>query len=131
MLELFRYHVPRSFLRDETNTLVLFEEFGGNPSAVKFQTVKVGAAYATVDEGNVVELSCQGGTISDVKFASFGDPQGTGGSFSKGKCESAQTLSAVHKVKSKFRSPVRSYSIEKSKNKILIHLSYNFAGVCW
>ncbi|KAL5708145.1 hypothetical protein ACHQM5_018972 [Ranunculus cassubicifolius] len=39
------YHVPRSFLDDDgENTLVLFEELGGDPTAVNFQTVTVGKA---------------------------------------------------------------------------------------
>ncbi|KAH9752853.1 Beta-galactosidase 7 [Citrus sinensis] len=38
------YHVPRSFLNDGTNTLILFEEMGGNPSHVSFQTVVAAAA---------------------------------------------------------------------------------------
>ncbi|KAH9686909.1 Beta-galactosidase 7 [Citrus sinensis] len=37
------YHVPRSFLNDGTNTLILFEEMGGNPSHVSFQTVVAAA----------------------------------------------------------------------------------------
>lgn len=40
---LIRYHVPRSFLNDGTNTLILFEEMGGNPSHVSFQTVAAAA----------------------------------------------------------------------------------------
>ncbi|KAJ7946663.1 Beta-galactosidase [Quillaja saponaria] len=36
------YHVPRSFLQDGINALTLFEEFGGNPSLVNFQTITVG-----------------------------------------------------------------------------------------
>lgn len=60
------------------NALVLFEEFGGNPSNVKFQTVTVAKACANADEGKVLHLSCQGGRVlSNVRFSSFGDPQGT------------------------------------------------------
>ncbi|XP_031480414.1 beta-galactosidase 7-like [Nymphaea colorata] len=33
------YHVPRSWLNEGLNTLVLFEELGGNPSQIKFRTV--------------------------------------------------------------------------------------------
>ncbi|KAL5975816.1 Beta-galactosidase 7 [Asimina triloba] len=93
------YHVPRSFLQADDNTLVLFEEAGGNPSFVNFQTVTVGTICANVEEGKSVELSCQGGkTISDVEFASFGDPQGACGSFQKGTCDSDQTLALVKKA---------------------------------
>lgn len=91
----FRYHVPRSFLKDGDNELVLFEEFGGNPSLVNFQTVTVGTACGNVFENNVVELSCQGRPISGIKFASFGDSQGTCGSFRKGTCDANNDILPV------------------------------------
>ncbi|PPS15259.1 hypothetical protein GOBAR_AA05331 [Gossypium barbadense] len=68
------YHVPRSFLKDGENTLVLFEEFGGNPSAVQFQTVEIGSICINTHEGKEVKLSCQDRPISKIKFASFGSP---------------------------------------------------------
>lgn len=34
-----RYHVPRSFLKDSGNVLVLFEEEGGNPLDISLNTV--------------------------------------------------------------------------------------------
>ncbi|GLT62865.1 hypothetical protein SLA2020_354680 [Shorea laevis] len=82
------YHVPRSFLNDGDNTLVLFEEFGGNPLAVNFKTVSVGTVCGNAYEGNTLELSCQGRPISAVKFANFGEPAGSCGAFQKGACES-------------------------------------------
>ncbi|XP_077234649.1 beta-galactosidase 15-like [Tasmannia lanceolata] len=93
------YHVPRSFLRSGINTLILFEEVGGNPTQVTFQTVTVGTACANVYEGSALELSCQGGrTISQIQFASYGNPQGTCGSFQKGTCEANTAFSAVQKA---------------------------------
>ncbi|OVA11463.1 D-galactoside/L-rhamnose binding SUEL lectin domain [Macleaya cordata] len=94
------YHVPRSFLRDDMNTIVLFEEIGGNPSSVSFQTVKVGSVCADAYEGKTLELSCQGGgrTISAIKFASFGDPHGSCGSFEKGSCESDRLLTVLEEA---------------------------------
>ncbi|KAK5777378.1 hypothetical protein PVK06_045345 [Gossypium arboreum] len=92
------YHVPRSFLNDDNNTLILFEEMGGNPSQVSFQTITVGSICANVSEGNTLELSCQGGqTISQIKFASFGDPQGKCGSFQKGSCDADLSISYLEK----------------------------------
>ncbi|XP_044945975.1 beta-galactosidase 1-like [Hordeum vulgare subsp. vulgare] len=45
------YHVPRSFLKaGEPNTMVLFEEAGGDPTRVSFHTVAVGAACAEAAE---------------------------------------------------------------------------------
>ncbi|CAA2955433.1 beta-galactosidase 15-like [Olea europaea subsp. europaea] len=82
------YHVPRSFINDGDNELVLFEEFGGNPTLVNFQTVTVGTACGSAYENKDMELSCQGRPISAIKFASFGDVQGTCGSYVKGSCTS-------------------------------------------
>uniref|UniRef100_A0A6N2MA49 Beta-galactosidase n=1 Tax=Salix viminalis TaxID=40686 RepID=A0A6N2MA49_SALVM len=80
------YHVPRSFLNGNgDNTLVLFEEFGGNPSS----------HASTRRRTRKIELSCQGRQISAVKFASFGNPQGSCGSFVKGYCEGSKDASSV------------------------------------
>ncbi|CAI8588192.1 unnamed protein product [Vicia faba] len=82
------YHVPRSFLNDHMNTLVLFEEIGGNPQSVQFQTVTTGTICANVYEGSQLELSCQNGqVISQIQFASFGNPEGQCGSFKIGSWE--------------------------------------------
>ncbi|MBA0699926.1 hypothetical protein Goari_001521 [Gossypium aridum] len=49
------YHVPRSFLKDGENTLVLFEKFGGNPSGVQFQTVETGSVCINTHKGKEVK----------------------------------------------------------------------------
>ena len=96
-----RYHVPRSFFRDGVNTIVLFEEFGGNPSRVNFQTVSVGTACGNAQENKILELSCQGRPISEIKFASFGNPEGVCGTFRKGSCDSKDdALTILRKVSS-------------------------------
>nr|DAD48713.1 TPA_asm: hypothetical protein HUJ06_018650 [Nelumbo nucifera] len=73
---------------------------GGNPSSMNFNTVTIGTACANVYEGNKLDLTCQGGrTLSQIRFASFGDPQGICGSFAKGCCEANNDiLSLVGKV---------------------------------
>lgn len=82
------------------NTLVLFEEFGGNPSLVNFRTTVVGSVRANAYEKNTLNISCEGRPISAIKFASFGAPEGTGGSFQKGVCEgSKDAVSILEKVK--------------------------------
>ncbi|KAL2227770.1 beta-galactosidase 15-like [Sesamum indicum] len=81
------YHVPRSFMNRDVNELVLFEEIGGNPSLVNFQTVRPGSVCGNAYEGKDMELSCYGRPISGIKFASFGNVQGVCGSFRKGTCE--------------------------------------------
>ena len=91
VLFLNRYHVPRSFLNaEEDNTLVLFEEMGGNPSLVSFQTTRVGSVCANVYEKTIIELSCDRKPISAIKFASFGNLDGNCGSFEKRTCESSK-----------------------------------------
>ncbi|KAF2287107.1 hypothetical protein GH714_038216 [Hevea brasiliensis] len=93
------YHVPRSFMENDVNNLILFEEFGGNPARVNFQTITVGSVSGSGIEGDTIELSCQGQTISAIEFASFGDPQGTTGSFVRGTCEgSKDALSIIQKA---------------------------------
>ncbi|KAJ1418411.1 Glycoside hydrolase, family 35 [Sesbania bispinosa] len=76
------YHVPRSFLCDDgLNTLVLFEELGGQPYGVRFSTVTIGKVCANAYEGHVLELACNDNkVISEIKFASFGVPEGECGS---------------------------------------------------
>ena len=79
--------------------MILFEEIGGTPLPVSFQIVVTGTLCGSAYEGNLLEMSCQTGhTISEIQFASFGDPQGTCGSFKKGYCEAANSLSAIQKV---------------------------------
>ncbi|KAK1301411.1 Beta-galactosidase 7 [Acorus calamus] len=93
------YHVPRSFLQDDDNTLVLFEEAGGDPLQVSFQTITMGTVCADLEEGHTMNLACQGGhTIGSVGFASFGDPQGTCGGFSEGTCNGVDALAIVEEA---------------------------------
>ncbi|THU65665.1 hypothetical protein C4D60_Mb05t06030 [Musa balbisiana] len=91
------YHVPRSFLkRGEPNTVTLFEEAGGDPNQVNFQTVTVGTACTSAGEGDVLSLSCQGGrTISSVDFATFGEPDGACGAYVSGGCGSDEAVAIL------------------------------------
>ncbi|KAF2287083.1 hypothetical protein GH714_038061 [Hevea brasiliensis] len=93
------YHVPRSFLKKRKNTLILFEEVGGNPSGVSFQIVTAETICGNAYEGSTLQLSCSGGRIiRDIQFASFGNPQGTCGSFQKGDFEATGSVSMVEKA---------------------------------
>lgn len=77
----------------------MFEEVGGTPSLVNIGTITVGKVCANAFEGSTLNLSCHGGKVfSEIKFASFGETQGTCGSFRKGRCESANSLSVIEKV---------------------------------
>ncbi|XP_047178334.1 beta-galactosidase 15-like [Vigna umbellata] len=68
---------------------------GGNPSMVNFQTIVVGRACGNAYENKTLELSCQDRSISAIKFASFGDPKGVCGAFTKGSCESKMNALSV------------------------------------
>ncbi|PWZ54300.1 Beta-galactosidase 6 [Zea mays] len=112
------YHVPRSFLQPGSNDLVLFEHFGGDPSKISFVMWQTGSVCAQVSEahpaqidswssqqpmqryGPALRLECpkEGQVISSVKFASFGTPSGTCGSYSHGECSSTQALSIVQEA---------------------------------
>lgn len=115
------YHVPRSFLQEGANTMVLFEEVGGDPTKISFATKNSGSLCAHVSEmhppqvisgaysemtvgrqrpGPMVHLTCPGPDqiINEIKFASFGTPQGTCGSFSHGECSSTDAISVVQQA---------------------------------
>ncbi|KAL0541696.1 hypothetical protein IC582_021751 [Cucumis melo] len=92
------HHVPRSFLSSNTNTLILFEEIGGNPQHVSVQTITIGTICANANEGSILELSCQGGhVIFEIQFASYGNLEGKCGSFKQGSWD--VTNSALFVVK--------------------------------
>lgn len=118
-----RYHVPRSFLQPGSNDLVLFEQFGGDPSKISFAIRQTGSVCAQVSEahpaqieswissqqntqrnGPALRLECpkEGQVISSIKFASFGTPSGTCGTYSHGECSSTQALSVVQEVTAPF-----------------------------
>ncbi|PPR86719.1 hypothetical protein GOBAR_AA33971 [Gossypium barbadense] len=113
------YHVPRSWLKPSGNILVLFEEMGGDPTQLAFATRKMGSLCSHVSDSHplpmdmwgldsktrrasnpTLSLSCPSPNqvISAIKFASFGTPLGTCGSFSHGRCSSAKAHSIVQKV---------------------------------
>ncbi|XXG85502.1 hypothetical protein AAC387_Pa11g0568 [Persea americana] len=76
------YHVPRSILKSDNNSLVLLEEMGGSPFNVNFQTVTVGTVCAGVPMGDVLELECASdSSISSIEFASLKPTNGTCGSY--------------------------------------------------
>ncbi|XP_061358778.1 beta-galactosidase 8-like [Gastrolobium bilobum] len=113
------YHVPRSWLQPDSNTLVLFEESGGDPTQISFAIKLIGSLCSHVSEshpppvdlwnsdtesgrkmGPVLSLKCPypNQVISSIKFASFGTPHGTCGNFSHGNCSSNRVLSIVQKA---------------------------------
>nr|ACJ83814.1 unknown [Medicago truncatula] len=113
------YHVPRSFLKPNGNTLVLFEENGGDPTQISFATKQLESVCSHVSDshppqidlwnqdtesggkvGPALLLSCpnHNQVISSIKFASYGTPLGTCGNFYRGRCSSNKALSIVKKA---------------------------------
>ena len=115
-----RYHVPRSWLRPTGNLLVVFEEWGGNPSGITLTKREVASVCSDIYEwqptlvnyqlqasGKVdkplrpkAHLSCDAGQkISSIKFASFGTPQGSCGNFRQGSCHAFHSYDVFEKVR--------------------------------
>ncbi|KAG7028750.1 Beta-galactosidase 9 [Cucurbita argyrosperma subsp. argyrosperma] len=114
------YHVPRSWLKESNNLLVLFEETGGNPLEIVVKLYSTGVVCGQVSESNYpplrklsadytsdgeilssgtnpeMFLHCDDGhVISSIEFASYGTPQGSCKEFSRGRCHSTNSLSVV------------------------------------
>lgn len=116
---MLRYHVPRSWLRPTGNLLVVFEEVGGAAERISLVRRSVAGVCADVSEWHPtvknwhieqygkpeahhlpkVHLRCSPGqSISAIKFASFGTPSGSCGSFQEGACHSPNSRSILEKV---------------------------------
>ncbi|KAF3434702.1 hypothetical protein FNV43_RR21787 [Rhamnella rubrinervis] len=106
------YHIPRSFLKEKDNLLIVLEEERGDPKDIEILTVNRDTICSYITEyypphvkswareeskiRPIVEmvepaahLKCPNHKkIVAVEFASFGDPIGTCGNFFLGKCDS-------------------------------------------
>ncbi|CAA2960549.1 beta-galactosidase 5-like [Olea europaea subsp. europaea] len=113
------YHVPRSWLKPTGNLLVLFEELGGDVSKISlvkrtaasicahtFEHHPAVANYRTENTGETkmlhqanVHLRCEPGqSISIIKFASYGTPSGTCGTFHQGTCHAWNSRAIIEKM---------------------------------
>lgn len=105
--------VPQYFLRPGENTLVLIEEMGGDPLQITVNTMSVTRVYSSVNELSTpsllsrkkhpaVRLRCQQGKhITDIEFASYGNPvEGCRGSGSSclGSCHAETTEFVIKDV---------------------------------
>lgn len=111
--------MPRSWFKPSGNILVIFEETGGDPSQIRFSRRKVSGACGHLSEDHpsfdveylqgseikndenraTLRLKCPTNThISAVKFASFGNPTGTCGSYMQGDCHDPNSAALVEKV---------------------------------
>lgn len=113
------YHVPRSWLKPTGNEMVVFEELGGDVSKISLVKKSVSTVCADAFENHPnldsykidsaggssvansakIHLQCAPGqTISSIKFASFGTPFGTCGSFYQGRCHAANSHDVFDKT---------------------------------
>ncbi|XP_072964754.1 beta-galactosidase 3 [Typha angustifolia] len=113
------YHVPRSWFQPSGNTLVIFEEKGGDPTKITFSRRRVTNVCGFVSEnypskdlefwdkditntdGDAAELHLmcpEGSIISSIQFASFGNPNGTCRSYRRGSCHHPNSISVVEKA---------------------------------
>ncbi|KAK0571893.1 hypothetical protein LWI29_023191 [Acer saccharum] len=109
------YHVPRSWLKPSGNLLVVFEEWGGDPTGISLVKRTTGSVCADIYEGQPnlngsgnakAHLWCPPGEkISEIKFASYGWPQGTCGSFSEGGCHAHKSYDAFQRDSSHVQYP--------------------------
>ncbi|CAI0468997.1 unnamed protein product [Linum tenue] len=100
------YHIPRSWFKPCGNLLVIFEEEGGDPTAINFSKRRTSRLCASVAEDHpplgkaMVHLRCpENRSMDNILFASFGTPTGYCGSFNVGDYHDVNSLSVVEKVK--------------------------------
>ncbi|KAL7258171.1 hypothetical protein ACSBR1_004316 [Camellia fascicularis] len=111
------YHVPRSWLKPSGNLLVVFEEWGGDPTGISLVGRTIERVCADIFDrqptlkkwhmlaaGKVDKLQPKahlwctpGQKISKIKFASYGLPQGTCGSFREGSCHAHKSYDALER----------------------------------
>ncbi|XP_022754889.1 beta-galactosidase-like [Durio zibethinus] len=109
------YHVPRSWLKRSGNLLIVLEEWGGDPSGIALVKRTTESVCADIFEGQPAmknwgmlasgkinrpkaHLWCPSGQkISEIKFASYGMPEGTCGSFREGSCHAHKSYDAFQK----------------------------------
>ncbi|KAI3747727.1 hypothetical protein L6452_10338 [Arctium lappa] len=108
------YHVPRSWLKPSGNLLVLFEELGGDPTRISLVKRSMRSVCGDMFEYHTnvtkwhnvtqtlrrpkVHLQCSPGLlISSIKFASFGTPFGSCGTFQQGTCHAPASYDVVSK----------------------------------
>ncbi|XP_062013258.1 beta-galactosidase 8-like [Rosa rugosa] len=111
------YHIPRTWVQDGENLLVLHEELGGDPSkiSVRTRTGQEICAYVSdtdpppasswkpnsefMSQNPEVQLTCEHGWhITSINFASYGTPIGScGATFTLGTCN-ADVLTIVEQA---------------------------------
>uniref|UniRef100_A0A803LZE1 Beta-galactosidase n=1 Tax=Chenopodium quinoa TaxID=63459 RepID=A0A803LZE1_CHEQI len=114
-----RYHVPRSWLQESNNLLVVFEETGGNPFEISLTSHFTQIICASISESHYPPLSrwltrgsvggqilindttpemhlhCEGEHVISIVFASYGTPKGSCQKFSRGSCHAPRSSDVV------------------------------------
>ncbi|GMH03753.1 hypothetical protein Nepgr_005592 [Nepenthes gracilis] len=112
------YHVPRSWLKPTGNLMIVFEEWGGNSKWISLVKKEISSVCVDFYEwqptlvnwrlqsyGKVnrplrpkAHLWCAPGqTISSIKFASFGTPEGACGNYQEGSCHAHKSYDIFEK----------------------------------
>ncbi|KAF8025703.1 hypothetical protein BT93_F2515 [Corymbia citriodora subsp. variegata] len=113
------YHIPRSWLYPTGNLLVVFEEWGGDPNGISLVKREIDSVCSDIFEWQPtlmnwqmqasrkvnkplrpkVHLWCSPGQkISSIRFASFGTPEGTCGSFQQGGCHAFHSYDVFERI---------------------------------
>ncbi|GMN53119.1 hypothetical protein TIFTF001_022272 [Ficus carica] len=110
------YHVPRSWLKPAGNVMVVFEEWGGDPDWISLVQRTARTVCADIHEGQPAmdnwaginsgrassakaHLWCAPGhKISQIKFASYGVPQGTCGNYQEGSCHAHKSYDVPQQI---------------------------------
>lgn len=93
--------MPRSWLKPTGNLIVVFEEWGGDPTSISLVKRSVGSVCAYVDDTPQasVQLSCDlGKKVTEIKFASYGTPNGMCGGYSEGACHAHKSYDPFQQV---------------------------------
>lgn len=108
--------MPRSWLNPSGNLLVVFEEWGGDPTMISLVQRTTGSVCADISEEQPTMKSWEMLTsgkinrpkahlwcpseqkISEIKFASYGLPEGMCGSFREGNCHAHKSYDAPQRV---------------------------------
>jgi hypothetical protein len=141
LLELDRYHVPRSWLNPRGNYLVVFEEWGGDPNGISLVKRTTGSVCADIYENQptlrnnvnrLADLWCPiGQKIFQIKFASYGLSQGTCGNYREGSCHAHKSYDAPQRVYLPFHCQfLLSYLFHSNNNTHKIEPCTIWFGIC-
>jgi len=95
------YHVPREYLTQTNNLIVLLEEQGGDPAGITLVQRELNVICADIGEkwpadDLTANLLCgDGQVIKKIDFASFGQPSGICRQYQQNSCHATNSSSVV------------------------------------